>query len=190
MSIELRGISKSYENRIVFYNLNLEIREGRITCIMGPSGSGKTTMLNILMGLVKAEEGEVRGVAGKKLAAVFQEDRLCEELDALRNVLLVCPKKVGPGEVRRHFEEVGLTEYENKEAGQLSGGMKRRVAIVRALLAESDIVIMDEPFKGLDEDLKKRVMEYVRRHAEGKTVIMVTHDKEEALEFSAEILSL
>jgi NitT/TauT family transport system ATP-binding protein len=190
MPIQLVNISKQFNNRMLFDKLNIEIKEQQITCIMGPSGAGKTTLLHIIMGLMKADSGKVKGLEGKKLTAVFQEDRLCENMDAIKNVQLVCDKRVEAGQVIREFEKVDLTDYENKPVTELSGGMRRRVVIVRALMPESDLVIMDEPFKGLDEELKSKVIQYVIQKTKGKTVIIVTHDKEEADELSAEVINL
>ncbi len=190
MSIQLKEISKSFDDILLYHKLNAEIRENRVTCIMGPSGSGKTTLTYLLMGLVKQDYGRIDGLDGKRITAVFQEDRLCENIDAVKNVLLVCDRKTVRSQVEQEFREVGLTDYNGKPAAELSGGMKRRVAIVRALLPDSDIVIMDEPFKGLDEELKLRVINYVKSRIEGKTVILITHDKEEAEALSADYLYL
>jgi len=190
MNIELKNISKRYGEKIVLNQLNIEFIEHQITCIMGPSGVGKTTLIHMLMGLVKADSGKMQGLEGKRITAVFQEDRLCESVDAIKNVLLVCDKKITDIQVMEEFREVGLIEYENKPVAQLSGGMKRRVTIVRALLPESDIIIMDEPFKGLDDELKKQVINYMKQKTKGKTVIIVTHDKEEVHALSAELITL
>lgn len=189
MNIKLKNITKSFENKIVLNNINVEIAEHRITCIMGPSGIGKTTLINILMGLVKADVGVVEGLDGRKIAAVFQEDRLCEAIDAIKNVQLVCKKDIST-KIRDEFKLVGLSDYENKPVYVLSGGMKRRVAIVRAIMAESDVIIMDEPFKGLDDESKYKVIDYIKNKTVGKTVIIITHDKEIVSSLSAELICL
>ena len=190
MNIQLKDIMKSYNNTVVLNKLDIEIKEHQITCIMGPSGVGKTTLINILMGLVEADSGSIAGLSGKKFTAVFQENRLCESINAIKNVQLVCEKKITDLQITDEFREVGLSDYENKSVSELSGGMKRRVAIVRAMLPESDIIIMDEPFKGLDEELKKQVIDYVKYKTKGKTVIIITHDKEEVDALSAELITL
>jgi len=190
MNIQLKDISKRYDETLVLNHLNIEILEKQITCIMGPSGIGKTTLIHIIMGLVKADTGKMEGLEGKKFTAVFQEDRLCESIDAIKNVRLVCNKKITNVQIIEEFRKVGLIDYENKPVAKLSGGMKRRVTIVRALLPESDIIIMDEPFKGLDDELKEQVIKYVKQKTMGKTVIIVTHDKEEVDALSAKMISL
>lgn len=190
MNIQLKDISKSYNNTVVLNKIDIEIKEHQITCIMGPSGVGKTTLIYILMGLVEADAGSIAGVSGKKFAAVFEENRLCEGINAIKNVQLVCENTITDLQIKKEFREVGLSEYENKPVAELSGGMKRRVAIVRALLPESDIIIMDEPFKGLDEELKNQVINYVKYKTKGKTVIIITHDKEEVDTLSAKLIML
>jgi NitT/TauT family transport system ATP-binding protein len=190
MNIQLKDVSKKYGNTLVFEKLNIEIKENKITCIMGPSGVGKTTLIHILMGLVKPDSGRMKGLDGKKVTAVFQEDRLCEWIDAIKNVQLVCDSKITEEQIKREFLEVGLFEYENKPVSELSGGMKRRVAVVRALMPDCEIAIMDEPFSGLDDQCKDQVIEYVKRKTIGKTVIVVTHDKEDADKLLAELIGL
>ncbi len=190
MNLYLRNITKQYEGNLVLNQLNLEFKEGKITCIMGPSGIGKTTLINIIMGLVKPDYGKIEGTEGRKISVVFQENRLCEGIGAVENVKMVCDKKVSELKIKQEFEEVGLLDYENKRTLELSGGMRRRVALVRAVMAESDIIIMDEPFKGLDEKLKGQVINYMKRKTRGKTLIIVTHNKEEVEALSADLIVL
>lgn len=190
LNIKFNHISKKFGTTEVFQDYNLEIKEQETTCIMGPSGSGKTTLIHMLLGLVKPDTGNIEGIKNRRIVAVFQEDRLCETIDAIKNVQIVCTKNVTAEQIEKEFSMVGLTEYKNKPVSQLSGGMRRRVAIVRALMAESDMVIMDEPLKGLDEQLKNQVIGYIKKKTNGKTVIMVTHDKEEAAELSDVIILL
>lgn len=190
MNIKLKNITKYYNEIPVLNRLNIEFLENETTCIMGPSGSGKTTLLHIIMGLVKPDDGKVEGLQGKKITAVFQENRLCEEIDAIKNVKIVCDKSIKDSDIKQEFVKVGLTDYENKPIAQLSGGMQRRVTLVRALLAKSDVIVMDEPFIGLDEELKEQVIHFVKEKVSGKTLIFVTHVKEEAAAFSAKIVTI
>lgn len=190
MAVELIHISKHFDDHVVFSGLNLSFTEGELHCLMGVSGSGKTTLLQLLMGLEKPDTGEIRGMSGKKIAAVFQEDRLIEHFDALRNIKLVCDKQISEQRIVEELKLVGIEEYADKTVNHFSGGMRRRVAIVRALLAKSDILFLDEPFKGLDERLKDQMIEYVKQRTVGKTVILVTHDKDEAQKLQARIILL
>lgn len=190
MDIQLIHIKKCFQGQKVLEDINISFAEGRINGIMGPSGSGKTTLLYLLMGLMRPDSGKIHGMEGKKISTVFQEDRLVEHWDAVKNVLLVCKNTVKDDVVKEHFRKVGLNDYEGKPVKKLSGGMKRRVAIVRAMLAEADIVLMDEPFQGLNDELKYQVIEYVKEETKGKTVILVTHDKEEIERLDAKLIDL
>lgn len=185
MAIKIENLYKSYQDKQVLENLNMELAEGQITCIMAPSGKGKTTLLRILIGLEKADNGKITGMEDKDISVVFQEDRLCENLNVLSNIRLVQrEKKEGKQEflkkVQKGLEEVGLLECSHQPVKELSGGMKRRVAILRALYAKWDILFLDEPFKGLDKDMKERVILFLKKSCEGKTVICITHEEKEA----------
>lgn len=190
MDILVKNISKHYGDLKVLDNVSLTFRQNQITCLMGISGGGKTTLLHILMKLIKPEQGKIEGLADLRMAAVFQEDRLCEDFDAITNVRLAVGNKVLIPEIKEAFDRVGLKEYENKPVRLLSGGMKRRVAIVRALLFHADVYLMDEPFKGLNEELKNQVIDYVKEKLEEKTVIIVTHEREEASRLGATVVML
>ena len=184
MAVQLIDICKSYGDNQVLDRVSLTFPAGEVTCIMGASGIGKTTLVGIIAGLVQADSGEVRGISGKKVSLVFQEDRLLEWETALSNVLFVTKH------ARKHQERArdlltraGLGDSLNKRASELSGGMKRRVCLCRALIAEYDILLLDEPFKGLDNKLKPVIMDLVLdefKSAEGKTLICITHDPSEA----------
>ena len=185
MAIKIENLYKSYQEKQVLENLNMELAEGRITCIMAPSGKGKTTLLRILIGLEKADSGKITGMEDKDISVVFQEDRLCENLNVLSNIRLVQREKKEEKQeflkkVQKGLEEVGLLECSYQPVRELSGGMKRRVAILRALYAKWDILFLDEPFKGLDKDMKERVILFLKKSCEGKTVICITHEEKEA----------
>jgi NitT/TauT family transport system ATP-binding protein len=190
MDIKVNNICKNFKGQQVLKNVTMSFSEGMTTCVMGASGVGKTTLAYILMGLLKADSGEIIGNKGKKISVVFQEDRLIEHWDAIKNVMLVCPANVTKEMVRRHLLEIGLTEYEGKPVKSLSGGMRRRVAIVRAILSEHAILYMDEPFKGLDEEYKKKAICYVKEKTKGKTLIIITHDKDEVAMLKAEVITM
>lgn len=177
MNITIEHLNKAYGDKQVLRDFSASIPIGKTTVIMGPSGCGKTTLLNILLGFLSPDSGRIENLP-KKIGAVFQEDRLCEDFSVLSNVSMVLPEKSeAPGEI---LEALGLGQERNKPVRTLSGGMKRRVAIARALCYDGDLLILDEAFKGLDEETKQEVMAVVRRETAGKTVVAVTHDPEEA----------
>ena len=195
MDIQIEHLDKAYGENQVLKDFSAVIPEGKTTCIMAPSGKGKTTLLNILLGLESYDGGRIRGLEGKKKSAVFQEDRLCENLSSRANICMIREKKISRGsgflkKMEEGLEALELQEWGDQPVRKLSGGMKRRTAILRALLADWEILFMDEPFKGLDIETKKKVMEYVKNECLGKTVVFVTHDPEEAKEMGAEILVL
>lgn len=178
----------------VFHDLSLEFPTNKITAILGPSGCGKTTLLKILAGLVKPDHGTV--VSTPKIGFLFQEPRLLPWLNIRQNLALVLKDKLPVAEVdtqiERYLEAVGLAEYQHFYPGQLSGGMKQRAAMARALSYPAELLLMDEPFKSLD--LKTRyqlVADFLglwRR--EPNTVVVVTHDVKEAVWLGDQILLL
>lgn len=190
----VRNLSKSYQGRTVLDHLNLELHSGETYCLMGPSGSGKTTFLRILLGLEQSDHGTVTVQAESELdggmVAVFQEDRLCESFNALENVMLGIKKTCRKEQVYQELCRLLPEESILRPVSTLSGGMKRRVAIVRALLAPSCAVLMDEPFTGLDEDTKQHVITYIKEKAEGKLVIVVTHQEEDIAALGGRLLTL
>ena len=190
MNINIRNLTKKYGKKEIFKNFSLEIETGKVTALMGKSGFGKTTLIRILMGLEKYDEGKITGLENQKISTVFQEDRLCENLSAITNISIVCGKETSIREISAELEKIGLKESQNKPVKTLSGGMKRRVAIIRCIMAKSDIIIFDEPLKGLDETTKKNVIRYLKEKIRGKTVIIVTHDIEEARQLDGTIVNL
>lgn len=182
--IILSNICKSFSGAPVLRDFSARFPAGAVSCVMAPSGAGKTTLLRILMGLERADSGELSGLEGRRLSAVFQEDRLCPWLSAAENILLVSPALAG-ARVESALTEMGLGDAAEQSVRELSGGMCRRVALLRALLAEAEILLLDEPFKGLDQETKASVIQVVRKYAAGKTVILVTHDPSEPEALSA-----
>ena len=189
MSIILNNISKSFGNNRVLENFNLTVEDNSKLCIMGESGSGKTTLLNIIAGIVKPDAGTVNGTDKKKISFVFQDDRLVEELTVYRNIKLVCNKSVTKSVVSEALADVGLSaELCEAKVSTLSGGMKRRIAILRALLCDADIILTDEPTKGLDDENKQIVIDYILNKTADKILLCVTHDREEAEKISSKII--
>ena len=177
--LKVQGISKRFGEQAVLRNVTATFPAGSVTCLLGPSGFGKTTLLRIIAGLEQPDAGRIEG-APERIGFVFQEDRLCEDFSAVSNVRLVTGKSMPKEEIIRHLTEIGLGDSLDKPVREYSGGMKRRVAIVRAICYPADLLILDEPFKGLDEKLRLEVIGYIRKHTGGKTVICVTHEPDDA----------
>ena len=189
MDIVMDHLSKRFGEKEVIKDFSIRMKEGCVTSIMAPSGWGKTTLLRILAGLERADEGRIGGLENKKISMVFQEDRLCGNLSAISNIRFVCRKKMHKSKIYEELKKAGLEGEELVPVRKLSGGMKRRVALVRALIVPFDVLILDEPFDGLDDQNKNRMIHYVRERSKGKTVILVTHEKKEAEAMGGEIVN-
>ena len=172
---------KAFGDKEVLKNITIELENGKSYIIEGPSGIGKTTLMRILAGLDNDFDGDVENPY-KSPMVLFQENRLIENLSLISNL------KAVNSDIRR-LEEVlhclELAGEENNAVSTLSGGMKRRAAIARALIADYDALFLDEPFTGLDESLIDRVAEYIKREAAGKTIIIISHDALDKDRFSA-----
>lgn len=192
--IKIDELNKSFGDTAVFKEFSAEFEDGSVTCIMGSSGIGKTTLLRILMGLEDYDDGRITGLENKTMAAVFQEDRLCENLTVSANIRMTGGKDekgISEKDVVKYLEIIGMKDMAGKQVSELSGGMKRRVAILRAVLADRDIVFFDEPLKGLDQETEKKVMETIVPLLKDKTVLWVTHREDEAAYFkNANMLKL
>lgn len=156
---------------------------------MGSSGCGKTTLLRILLGLEQPDAGRILG-RPERMGAVFQEDRLLEGFSPLANIRLVTGRRVPRQVIQAHLEELGLGDCARDPVATLSGGMQRRVAIARAVLYDPALLALDEAFKGLDADTRLRAMEYVRAHSQGRTLVIVTHDPQEAAFWGVETIHM
>lgn len=188
-AIEIAHLYKSYGDTRVFEDFSCAFPKGAVTGVMGPSGCGKTTLMRLILGLEKPDAGEIRRAPGTVLGCVFQEDRLIGHYSALKNLRLVMPEK-DDAAAKRLLSELGLGAGMHKPVWELSGGMARRVAIARALICGADTLILDEPFKGLDEKTYARVLEAVKRRTAGKTLLLITHDVTEAQYFGGETVKL
>lgn len=175
MDVVLRSVQKRYGDQLVLSDLTANFPEGSITCIMGPSGCGKTTLLRLILGLEQADAGELLGIDVPK-AAVFQEHRLFEAVSPVSNVAAVLPGRPDQSLLCEELSHLGLAHHLHVPTRTLSGGMKRRVALARAMLAPAALVVLDEPFTGLDLSSKEHAMSFVKRHAREKTILLVTHD--------------
>lgn len=179
--IRLRGVRVDHGDVVAPDGLDLDLPAGSLTALTGPNGAGKTTVARVLLGLTRPTGGTVSGLGGLRRAAVFQEDRLCGHLDAVANLRLALPRGTTPDEALDELAGAGLDEAASRRAvRELSGGQRRRVALARALAARADLVVLDEPFTGLDVQGRPQLLGLVARRAPGRTVLLVTHDLAEA----------
>lgn len=177
--IRIKGLRKAFDGKVVLDQLDLHLEKGQRYALMGASGSGKTTLLNILMGLMKPDSGEILKPDCLRISAVFQENRLLDAMTPAANIQLVAA--VSTQRIHEVLLSLGIEESSLQQPVRTySGGMKRRVAIARALLSDYDLLLLDEPYKGLDEDTRQQVIAVVKQMTEGKTVLMVTHEPEDA----------
>jgi sulfate transport system ATP-binding protein len=208
MSIEVRNISKRFNNHVALDDISLEFPEGELVALLGPSGCGKTTLLRVIAGLEAADAGQVlfagedasdRHVRERQVGFVFQHYALFRHMTVFENIafgLRVKPRNERPGEAQiRHrvkelLELVQLDWLANRYPAQLSGGQRQRIALARALAVEPRVLLLDEPFGALDAKVRKDLRRWLRRlHDEmGLTSIFVTHDQEEALEVADRII--
>ena len=172
--MKLDIVRKAFDGKTVLSDLSLDFPEGRTTLLMAPSGWGKTTLLRIASGLDRDFEGKVE--TGGKNVVLFQEDRLVEGISALSNLLALGK---GKEECLASLSILGLEGQERKKVSELSGGMKRRVAIARVLLMDGDRFFLDEPFTGLDGETKEAVASVLKKKLKGKTVVVVSHSEED-----------
>ncbi len=189
-SIFIDNLSFSYNGIDVLKEYSASFKTGELSVIMSPSGSGKTTLLYLIAGLLTPNEGSIKfPFTSPKFSFVFQDSRLIESSCVMNNIKLV-NNKATDNEILNCLNSLGLLGFEHKKVKHLSGGEKQRVAIARALIADYDILLMDEPFTGLDNDTKTNVIDYIKKRTVGKTVLLVTHNQDEADILSQHIIYL
>ena len=202
-AVVARGVSKTYGTVEALKNLTLEFPRGQLTSLLGPSGCGKTTLLKIIAGLLEPTSGEIE-VNGKPVtgpgpdrAFVFQDFALLPWANVLRNVafgleLRGVARSEREAIAEKYIAEVGLSGFETSFPHQLSGGMRQRVGLARALSVDSDVLLMDEPFSAVDEQTRRKFQEDLLNlvQNESKTFIFVTHSIEEAVYVSDQIAIL
>lgn len=179
--IEMHDVSFSYGDKRVLQNFCFSASAGQTVCLFGPSGCGKTTVLRLIAGLLTPESGTV-SVKGK-MSVVFQENRLIPSLTVRENILVVA-------QTADALRTLGLGDYENAKISDLSGGMARRVAIARAVSYGGDILLLDEPFSGLDAENRRIAADCIRTAFEGKCIVLVSHQPEDIELMHAEILQM
>lgn len=187
MEIIIQNLSKSYEGRPVLSGLNMTFTSQSPCCLMSPSGSGKTTLFRILMGLETADSGSIhftddtgRTLPGRPgFSVVFQEDRLCEAFTPLENVRMTAGRSLPPEQIRKEMALLLPEESLDRPVSTLSGGMKRRTALCRAILTPSSVLLMDEPFTGLDDAMRRQAIRYLLERLEGRLLLLSTHSQED-----------
>lgn len=187
--LEIRELSKRFGEKTLFEDLSLTVDRPMI--LWASSGWGKTTLLRILMGLETPSSGTVSGIG--RVGAVFQEDRLCPQLTAVQNVELVLEntKSDYKQQIVRDLQRIGLDEAAlDLPVRKLSGGQKRRAALLRAVWAESDTLLLDEPFTGMDPETMKKAASLLKERCQGKPVLLATHDREAIEELGWPVLRL
>ena len=188
--IAVHHIWKSYGSQTVLRDVSVEAAADAVTCVMAPSGRGKTTLLRIFLGLETPDRGTVETPPGCRWAAMFQEDRLLEDLDARGNLRFVLGREYDETRARTLLEELGLGETAGQAVREFSGGMKRRLALARALLAPADALALDEPFTGLDQETRRCCREILLRETAGRPVLLVTHDSADGAALRARLVRL
>ena len=169
-SLRVRDLGKSYHGRWIFRHVEQEFHGGEFLVLDTPSGSGKTTFFRCLCGLERPEEGEVSGI--DTFSVQFQEDRLCEDYSAVKNLEMILGDAL---QAREALTQLLPEEALEQPCSELSGGMKRRVALVRAMEAGAQCVLLDEPFTGLDEENRKKAEDYIRQKAGERILMLATH---------------
>ncbi|HEM48804.1 MAG TPA: ABC transporter ATP-binding protein [Caldithrix sp.] len=194
MVLRIDDLNKKYGDISLFRDFSISFTEGIITCILGPSGCGKTTLLNIIGGITLPDSGILTGFDGKLLSYIFQDPRLLPWKTVKENIEFVMDRDMDPAECEKESDRlirlVGLEGFGTYYPSRLSGGMRQRVSIARAFACHSDIILMDEPLKGLDIALKHNLIRSFSRiwKTDRRTVIFVSHDVDEALMLGEEIM--
>lgn len=193
--MKLEKIKKQFENKIIFNDYDLTLEEGKIYCVMGESGRGKTTLLRIIAGLEPIDGGKIVRKKEDLCAMVFQEERLFEWESVWKNIAIVLEGKERKTRnlkemIVSHLQRVGLENVAEVPVKELSGGMKRRVSLVRGMMAKSSYILMDEPFTGLDEVTKDKAIQYVLEEQKGRMILLTTHSKEEVKKINGHLILL
>ena len=175
MKIQINNLTKKYGDKIVFDNYTNTFEFDGIMLIKGASGLGKTTLMRMIAGLEKADKGDI--IKDKKsVSFMFQEDRLITFVSVIKNLTAVCNEE----KALEYLKLMGIENEKDNSPLSLSGGMRRRVALARALCFPSDFVILDEPFKGLDENLKLKICEVIKQESKKRDFIIISHDSQDA----------
>lgn len=196
VTLEINNVNKSYNENMIFDDFSIKFYKDKVNCILGKSGCGKTTLLNIISGIIKNDSSEFKTLEDFGISYIFQEDRLIDWLTVEENIKLIAKNHYKKEELKKEINEnldlVKIMSYKNYYPQMLSGGMRQRVNIARALICPSKIIIMDEPFKSIDISNKKIIIDNLNDilNIEKRTVLFVTHDIDEALSLGDKIFIL
>lgn len=188
--LSLKDINKSFGNLLVLDNINLDILKNNVHVILGPSGAGKTTLLNIVADIINDYDGRILSNVDLVKGYLFQEDRLIEWMSVYENIELVIKSVYGLKSRKKRIHDLlkrmDLDNFADSYPRELSGGMRQRVAAIRAFVHPSNLLLMDEPFKSLDEESRKRLSEDIIElwRSEPKTIVLVTHHIDEAVKIA------
>lgn len=185
MTIKINNLSKKYGDKKIFENLSAELNTDGVLIIRGKSGFGKTTLIRMIAGLEKPDSGEIIK-PGCNISFMFQEDRLIPFVSVLKNLTAVSDKKTAV----KYLEMLGLENELDSPPSSLSGGMQRRVSLARALCFDSKLVILDEPFKGLDEKLKADICTLIKKESKSRDFIIVSHDTKDSELLGGKVIDL
>lgn len=201
----LEDVTVSFDEKKVLDHMNARFDSDKVYCVMGPSGCGKTTLLRVCAGLQETTGGRVgirrkqchqktsgpeKDVTNRKIGMVFQEDRLCMQLSALNNVLLTADCQYSTETIISLLSEIFPKEAIQQPAMELSGGMKRRLAVARAVLSDADCLLLDEPFAGLDEENHKRLSRWILQNRNERLLVVTTHDEADIGRMGAVVLKV
>lgn len=183
MSILIQNLYKSFDGKPVLSNFSCQFPEKGVVALMGKSGIGKSTLIHLLLGLIAPDSGSISGADGLKFSAVFQDDRLLLHLNARQNLLLTtgCASE----EIDAALTALSLNPSDKAPVITYSGGMKRRVALARGILFSADVLLLDEPFRGLDAETRGQAIELILKKWRNRLIVLVTHSMEEARRLGA-----
>lgn len=181
--ITIKNLSKRYGDRSVLSDFSMILNDREKVAIMGESGRGKTTLLRIIAGLEQYDAGTVSGVSKDDVAYVFQEPRLFDSISVIKNLTIVSNQTAKDAEqkAKELLESVGLLADASKYPNELSGGMKQRLALARAFMVDRSVLLLDEPFSALDNETREDMISFVKNRIQDKSVILVTHEPNDAL---------
>jgi len=188
MKICFEHVDKAFDDKIILRDFSLTLPKSGTVALMGTSGKGKTTLLRLIAGLIKADGGKIT-TEYERLTFVFQEDRLLGNVTAKGNIIAV----LDPGQealAQSWLERMGLRGEEHLLPAEMSGGMRRRLAIARAMAYGGDLVLLDEPFAGLDEATRTQIYPHIFCRDPNRLTILVTHDKQEAERLADRVIVL